>query len=108
MKEFKLNLGEKDIIIQVPDDVQIQREEAFAIAMVKLQEIVTDGVYPITVTERVWPCVFCDKSYSKQPKLMAHVRSDEHIEKEKFIKRLADKHMKTKESLAPTSTGKGE
>lgn len=93
MKEFKLNIGEKDIIIQVPQDHEIQREEAFAVALVKIQDIIVDGMYPITVTKRVWPCIFCDKDCKNQAKLMAHVRTDEHKEKAKVIKRLADKHM---------------
>jgi hypothetical protein len=97
MKEFKLNIGQRDIIIQVPEDHEIQREEAFAVALVKLQDIIADGIYPITVTKRVWPCIFCDKNFKDQPKLMAHVRSDEHKEKAKSIKGLADKHMKKPE-----------
>ncbi len=95
MQEFKLNLGgTKDIIIQVPEEHEIVREEAFAVAIVKLQEIIADGVYPVEVTKRLWPCIFCDVKYKDQAKLMAHMRSAEHKEKNKGIYNLADKHMK--------------
>lgn len=95
MKEFKLNIDTQDIIIQVPNDIEIIREEAFAIALLKLQEIIVDGTYAIR--QRVWPCLACGKLFKNQTKLMAHVRKDEHIKKEEPLHFLADKHMKKKE-----------
>jgi hypothetical protein len=95
MKTFNLNIqGSKDITIQVPDDMEIQREEAYAMALVKLQEIIVDGVYP--VNQRVWPCIFCDKCFTDQAELVGHVRSQEHLAKAALIQNLADKHMRKK------------
>jgi hypothetical protein len=93
MKTFNLNIaGRQDIIIQVPDDMEIQREEAYAVALMQLQEKIVDGVYPIN--QRVWPCIFCDKRFTEQAELIGHVRRDEHIQKVSKIQKLAEKHMK--------------
>ena len=96
MKAFNLNLGgSQDIIIQVPDDIEIQREEAYAIALIQLQEKIVDGVYPIR--QRVWPCLFCDAWFTEQAELMGHVRSQEHLVKVAGIQKLADKHLQRPE-----------
>ena len=93
MKTFNLNIsGNVDIIVQVPDDREIQREEAYAVALIQLQEIIVDGTYPIN--QRLWPCIFCDVHFSTQAELMGHVRSEEHLQKTSGIQKLADKHLK--------------
>jgi hypothetical protein len=108
MKEFNFEEG---IIIRVPDDREMQREEAFAIALLKLQEIIADGSY--AVTQRLWPCIFCDIAFKNQTKLMGHVREESHVKKEASLHRLADKYMEaTKDEPPPhqfapyESTGK--
>jgi hypothetical protein len=96
MKTFNLNIaGSPDIIIQVPDDMEIQREEAYAVALMQLQEKIVDGVYPIN--QRVWPCIFCDTRFTDQAKLMGHVRSQDHLTKVAGIQKLAEKHMRKKQ-----------
>ena len=92
MQTFHLNLGgREDIIIDVPDAIQIQREEAYALALMQLQEKIVDGVYPIN--QRVWPCIFCDTRFTGQSELMGHVRGEEHLAKVAGIQKLADKHL---------------
>jgi hypothetical protein len=96
MKTFNLNIaGSSDIIIQVPDDVEIEREEAYAVALMQLQEKIVDGVYPIN--QRVWPCIFCDKRFTDQAELMGHVRGQDHLTKVSGIQRLAEKYMRKKQ-----------
>jgi hypothetical protein len=96
MKTFNLNIGgSSDIIIQVPDHIDMQREEAYAVALIQLQEKIVDGVYPIN--QRVWPCIFCDKRFTDQPELMGHVRSQDHLTKVASIQKLAEKHMGKKQ-----------
>jgi hypothetical protein len=80
MKTFNLNIGgNEDIIIQVPDDIEMQREEAYALALLQLQEKIVDDVYPIN--QRVWPCIFCDTRFTDQAELMGHVRGQDHLAK---------------------------
>lgn len=98
MTEFKLNIGREDIIIQTPEELGVKREEAFSIAMVKLQDLIADGILPIN--KRIWSCIFCDTEYEEQAELMGHLRSEEHIKKLAPIKKLADKHM-PKEPSSP-------
>jgi hypothetical protein len=101
MKTFNLNIaGSNDITIQVPDDMEIQREEAYAVALVKLQEIIVDGTYP--VNQRVWPCIFCDTCFPDQAGLMGHVRSQDHLAKAASIQNLAEKHMKKQQEELST------
>jgi hypothetical protein len=96
MKTFNLNIaGSSDIIIQVPDDMEIQREEAYAVALMQLQEKIVDGVYPIN--QRVWPCIFCDTCFTDQAELMGHVRGQDHLTKVAGIQKLAEKHMRKKQ-----------
>jgi hypothetical protein len=96
MKTFNLNIaGSSDIIIQVPDDIEMQREEAYAVALMQLQEKIVDGVYPIN--QRVWPCIFCDKRFTDQAELMRHVRSQDHLTKVAGIQKIVDKHMRKKQ-----------
>ncbi len=96
MKTFNLNVsGNLDIIVQVPDDIELQREEAYAVALIQLQEKIVDGAYPIN--QRVWPCIFCDKRFPEQAELMGHVRSQGHLTKVAGIQKLADKHMRRKQ-----------
>jgi hypothetical protein len=100
MKTFNLSIaGSDDIIIQAPDDSDTQREEAFALALVQLQEQITDGVYPIN--QRVWPCIFCDVRFNRQAELMGHVRSQDHLAKTAAIQRLAEKHIGKKQQDEP-------
>jgi hypothetical protein len=93
MKTFTFNLtGSDDITVQVPDDSEMLREEAYALALMQLQEKIVDGVYPINL--RIWPCIFCDQRFTRQAELMGHVRGQEHSAKVAGIQRLAEKHMK--------------
>ena len=95
MKTFNLNIsGNVDIIVQVPDDIDMQREEAYAVALIQLQEKIVDGVYPIR--QRVWPCIFCDQRFTEQTELMGHVRSQDHLMKVAGIQKLAEKHLQKK------------
>ena len=96
MQTFHLNIGgSKDIIIDVPDDIKMQREEAYALALMQLQEKIVDGVYPIN--QRVWPCIFCDQRFTEQTELMGHVRGQDHLTKVAGIQKLADKYMGRKQ-----------
>ena len=96
MKTFNLNtVGGVDIIIQTPDELDMQREEAYAVALIQLQEKIVDGVYPIN--QRVWPCIFCDKCFADQAELMGHVRGQDHLEKVAGIQKLGEKHMRKKQ-----------
>jgi hypothetical protein len=92
MKTFTFNFtGSDDIIVQVPDNSEMQREEAYALALIQLQEKIVDGVYPIN--QRIWPCIFCDQRFTRQAELMGHVRSQERLAKVTGIQKLADKHI---------------
>jgi hypothetical protein len=96
MQTFHLTLaGSKDIIIQVPDGIEMQREEAYALALLQLQEKIVDGVYPIK--QRVWPCIFCDTCFTDQAELMGHVRGQDHLTNVAGIQKLAEKHMRKKQ-----------
>ena len=95
MQTFHLNIGgSKDIIIDVPDDIKMLREEAYALALIQLQEKIVDGVYPIN--QRVWPCIFCDQRFTEQAELMGHIRSQDHLAKVAGIQKLAEKHLQKK------------
>jgi hypothetical protein len=102
MKTFNLNIaGSQNIIIQVPDNIDMQREEAYALALMQLQEKITDGVYPIN--QRVWPCIFCDLRFTDQAELMGHVRNQDHLTKVAGIQKLAKKHMKKQQAVPNTN-----
>lgn len=94
MKEYRLNLiGKKDIIIEVPEGMEVSRDEAFSLAIVEMQKKIADGLIPFEVTKRFWPCIFCGKSWNDQFKLLKHLDSDSHQrgkmpKLEKFVERL--------------------
>src|SRR6266705_3505141 len=102
MKTYKLNLHEgKDIIIQVPDGLETTRDEVFTLATMQLQEEIANG--NVEVTERVWPCIYCDTEFSEQGALAKHLRSHETLEK-RIKEKLAHLYEKPEEDIAPTQT----
>jgi DNA-binding transcriptional regulator YiaG len=80
MKTFKYHLSEgKDIVIQVPDELEAKRNEVFALAALEAQDQIASG--NIQVTKRIWPCFYCGTDYDEQRALLTHLSSHETLEK---------------------------
>jgi hypothetical protein len=77
MKTFKLNLSERDIIIQVPDELETNRDEIFALASMELAEQIADG--NVRIIERTWPCIYCSKRCKNQIKLQTHLHTHDAL-----------------------------
>jgi DNA-binding transcriptional regulator YiaG len=72
MKTFQFHLQEgKDILIEVPDELEITREEVFALAALETQEQIADG--NVQIIRRVWPCLYCKAEYETQGELVHHL-----------------------------------
>ena len=101
MKAFKLHLQEnKDIIINVPDELEAKRDEVFALASIELQEQIADG--NVEVIDRVWPCLYCGEKFKKQGELLRHLLSHEKLEK-RLKEKLAHLY-KRPEDILPAKT----
>ena len=80
MKTFTFHLQEgKDILIQVPDGLEVKREEVFALAALEAQDQIANG--NIQITKRIWPCFYCNTDYDEQGELVRHLSSHETREK---------------------------
>src|SRR5919109_3531876 len=80
MKTFTFHLQEgKDILIQVPDGVEVKREEVFALAALEAQDQIANG--NLQITKRIWPCFYCNTDYDEQGELVRHLSSHETREK---------------------------
>lgn len=100
MKIFKLNLSEKDIIIKVPDELETNRDEIFALASMELGEQVADG--NVRIIERIWPCIYCTKRLKDQIKLQTHLHIHDDL-KEKLKGKIKHLYEKPKmDELQPT------
>ncbi len=97
MKTFKYHLSEgKEIVIQVPDELEATRKEIFALAALEAQEQIANG--NIQVTQRIWPCFYCGTDYDEQGALLTHLSSHETLEK-KLHEQLA--HLYKKPAASP-------
>src|SRR5919199_6345862 len=99
MKTFTFHLQEgKDVIIQVPDGVEVKREEVFALAALEAQDQIANG--NIQITKRIWPCFYCNTEYDKQGELVRHLSS--HEAREKRLKEQLAHLYKRPEDILPT------
>jgi len=102
MQTFKFHLHEgKDIIIQIPDELEVKRDEVFALAALEAQDQIANG--NIVVTKRIWPCFFCDTEYEEQGELLRHLIIHEKLEK-RLKEKLTHLYKKTGENITPTLT----
>ena len=102
MQAFKFHLQEgQEILIQVPDGLEVKRDEVFALAALEAQDQIANG--NIKVTKRIWPCFFCNTEYEEQVELLRHLYSHETLEK-KLKEKLVHLYKKPEESILPTKT----
>jgi DNA-binding transcriptional regulator YiaG len=101
MKIFRYNVQEdKDVIIHVPDELEVKREEVFALAALEAQDQIANG--NIRVTQRIWPCLYCGTDYDEQGALLQHLPS--HEAREKRLKEQLAHLYKNPEDIPPAKT----
>lgn len=77
MKEYKHNFSDgKDATLQIPDDMELDMQFSEGLIGIELQDAIAKGL--CRVTERVWPCLYCNRKFLAQPKLQAHLLSHDH------------------------------
>lgn len=94
MKKLKFNLGDSDIGLEIPDDIDANRQELFAFIGIELQELIANGVVPVH-GDRIWPCLYCGKILKTQGKLSTHLETHNQL-KERMKDKLSNIYKKEK------------